>query len=174
MLLSALKIAGSIFLQIPDILRKKDGGVFMENRDNHTVELLKECANGCQMAQKSVKHVRQYTTDSKLSELLEAYGEKHTQIEKEIVGMLSRYGAGEPQGKMMAEIGAWMGVEMKMLMHPDNHEVAKLMMDGCNMGIQSVSEYVNKYQDAQEDAHGIAKKIIKVEEDFMKEMKGFV
>lgn len=146
----------------------------METRDRNTVELLKECARGCQMACKSVKHVRQFTTDARLSDLLESYGEKHTELEKEIVGMLGRYGNGEPQAKMMAEFGAWMSVEMKMLVHPDNREVAKLMMDGCSMGIQSVSEYVNKYEDADEQAHELAKRVIRVEEDFMKEMKGFV
>ena len=65
---------------------KKDLGGKMEevreqngNREErHTVELLKECGNGCQMAQKSVKQVREYVQDEKLNNLLEAYGEKHT------------------------------------------------------------------------------------------------
>lgn len=142
--------------------------------DDHTVELLRECSSGCHMAQDSVKQVRQYTKGEKLNELLEAYGEKHTGIEREIAQMLGEYGSTEKEPGMMAEMGAKMGTWMKMTMHPDDHEVAKLMMDGCNMGIQSVSEYVNKYQDANERAHTIAKQIIKVEEDFMKEMKGFV
>ena len=74
----------------------------------------------------------------------------------------------------MASACAWMGVEMKMTMHPNNHEVAKLMMDGCNMGIQSVSEYLNKYPDASAESQRTAKDIIKIEEDFMQEMKAFV
>jgi len=63
---------------------------------------------------------------------------------------------------------------MKMMMHPSDHEVAKIMMDGCNMGIQSVSEYVNKYHDASQESQDSAKKLIKIEEEFMREMKGFV
>lgn len=140
----------------------------------HTVELLKECGNGCQMAQKSVKQVRQFVTDEKLNQLLESYGEKHTGLEKEVVEMLGSYGSSEDTPPKMAEMGAWMSVEVGMMLHPDNHEAAKKMMDGCNMGIQSVSEYVNKYPDADEKAHDIAKRIIKVEEDFMEEMKAFV
>lgn len=146
----------------------------METCDKHTVELLRECSSGCQMAQDSVKQVRQYTKDAKLNDLLEAYGEKHTGIEKDIAQMLSHYGSTEKEPGMMAEMGAKMGTWMKMTMHPDDHEAAKLMMDGCNMGIQSVSEYINKYPDADEKAQGYAKQIIKIEEDFMKEMKGFV
>lgn len=146
----------------------------METSAKHTVELLRECSSGCQMAQNSVKQVRQYTKDEKLNDLLEAYGEKHTGIEKDIAQMLGQYGSEEKEPSMMAEMGAKMGAWMKMTMHPDDHEVAKLMMDGCNMGIQSVSEYVNKYPDADEKAHDYAKQIIKIEEDFMQEMKGFV
>jgi hypothetical protein len=42
------------------------------------------------------------------------------------------------------------------------------------MGIQSVSEYVNKFDDASGESATIAKRLIKIEEDFMKEMKEFV
>lgn len=145
-----------------------------ETEETHTVELLKECGNGCQMAQKSVKQVREFIHDEKLNHLLESYGEKHTEIEKKVIDMLARFGSKEETPGKMAEMGAWMSVEMGMLMHPDEHEAAKKMMDGCNMGIQSVSEYVNKYPDADEEAHDLAKKLIKIEEDFMVEMKEFV
>lgn len=142
--------------------------------EENTIQLLKECSSGCQMAQKSVKHVREYVTDHKLSELLEAYGEKHTRMEKKISDLLAEYGKEEEEPGKMASACAWMGVEMKMTMHPNNHEVAKLMMDGCNMGIQSVSEYLNKYPDASAESQRTAKDIVKIEEDFMQEMKAFV
>ena len=87
---------------------------------------------------------------------------------------LSAYGKEGKEPPMMAEVGSWMKIEMKMLMHADDHQIAKLMMDGCNMGIQSVSEYVNKYHDASGESVAIAKRLIKIEEDFMKEMKEFV
>ena len=145
-----------------------------DSKITHTVELLKECGNGCQMAEKSVKQIREFVTDESLSRLMEAYGEKHTSLEKEIASMLGSYGSKEDTPPKMAEIGSWMSVEMGMLMHPNYQEAAKKMMDGCNMGIQSVSEYVNKYPDADEKAHELAKKLIKIEEDFMEEMKAFV
>ena len=110
-----------------------------DTKETHTVELLKECSTGCQMAQKSVKQVRSFVTDEKLSELMEAYGEKHSGLEREVAAMLGSYGSREEEPPKMAEIGAWMSVEMGMMMHPNNEEAAKKMMDGCNMGIQSVS-----------------------------------
>ncbi len=142
--------------------------------DVNTIELLKECSSGCQMGMESVKKMREYAKNPKLNELLEAYGEKHRSLEGRISGLLSEYGKEESAPSKMAEVMSKMDMSMKMFMHPDDHQVAKLMMDGCNMGIQSVSEYVNKYPDASRESQDVAKDLIKIEEDFMQEMKGFV
>lgn len=142
--------------------------------DANTVELLKECSSGCQMGMESVKKMREYAKDSKLDELLEAYGEKHRGLEGRISNLLSQYGEEEKAPAKMAEVMSKMDMSVKMFMHPEDSQVAKLMMDGCNMGIQSVSEYVNKYPDASKESQDIAKDLIKIEEDFMKEMKEFV
>ena len=74
----------------------------------------------------------------------------------------------------LAEAMSWLTTEVKMLMRADSHQIAKLMMDGCNMGIQSVSEYINKYDDASEESEKIAGELIRIEEEFMKELKAFV
>ena len=52
--------------------------------NDNTIKLLKECSSGCQMAMDSVKTMREYTKDAKLNDLLEAYGEKHRGLEREI------------------------------------------------------------------------------------------
>lgn len=142
--------------------------------DANTIELLQECSSGCQMGMESVKKMREYVKDSKLDELLEAYGEKHRELEGRISRLLSQYGEDEKAPAKMAELMSRMDMAVKMFMHPEESQVAKLMMDGCNMGIQSVSEYVNKYPDASKESQNIAKDLIKIEEDFMREMKGFV
>lgn len=142
--------------------------------DANTVELLKECSSGCQMAMQSVKKMREYAKDSELNHLLEAYGEKHRKLEGKISDQLKSYGEPESSPSIMAETMAQAEMNVKMLMHPTDHEVAKIMMDGCNMGIQSVSEYVNKYPDASRESQEMAKELIDIEEDFMQEMKGFV
>ncbi len=142
--------------------------------DESTIELLKECSSGCHMAMESVKKMREYTKDSTLNDLLEAYGEKHRKLEGEIADQLKSCGKYESEPAKMAEIMARTEMNVKMFMHPDDHQVAKIMMDGCNMGIQSVSGYVNKYPDASKESQNMAKQLIGIEEDFMQEMKGFV
>lgn len=142
--------------------------------DANTIELLKECSSGCHMAMESVKKMREYAEDPELNHLLESYGEKHRKLEAKIAEKLECYGEKESSPSKMAEMMASMEMHMKMFMHPDDKQVAKIMMDGCNMGIQSVSEYVNKYPDASKESQEFAKELIRIEEDFMQEMKGFV
>ena len=47
------------------------------------------------------------------------------------------------------------------------------MMDGCNMGIQKLSEYYNNYGMADKKAKELVKHLIDLEESFMKDMKAF-
>ena len=140
----------------------------------NTIKLLKECSLGCKMAVKSVAQVKEYARDEKLIRLLESYDEKHRELDEEIAALLAERHEDGKEPPAMAEMGAWMKIEMKMMMHDDDHQIAKLMMDGCNMGIQSVSEYLNKYDGASKPAVAKAKELIKIEEDFMKEMKEYV
>jgi len=48
------------------------------------------------------------------------------------------------------------------------------MIDGCNMGIKSVSEYINKYKTASKESVDLAKKLVKAEQEFMNELLGYL
>ena len=56
----------------------------------------------------------------------------------------------------------------------DNNQIAKIMMNGCNMGIQSISEDINKYSNASSESVSLAKKLVKAEENFMRDLERFL
>ena len=74
----------------------------------------------------------------------------------------------------MAAAFSWFTTEVKMLIKDDSTQIAKIMMNGCNMGIQSISEDLNKYTEASEESKALAKKLVKEEERFMKELKEYL
>ena len=74
----------------------------------------------------------------------------------------------------MASVFSWITTEMKLMIKDDSRQIAKLMMDGCNMGIQSISEAVNENPEASGESKSAAKKLVKELEDFMKELKPFL
>ena len=61
--------------------------------------------------------------------------------------------------------------DIKLLVNKDDSQVAKLAMDGCNMGIQSLSEFINKYEDASSESIAIAKKIVKQKNSLCRNLK---
>ncbi len=142
--------------------------------EENTIALLKECSSGCKMATQSIRQIREYAENEKMLQLLDAYAAKHSSFEGEIIDLLGQYGKEDEEPDKMAELWSKMDIGIKMLIKADNHQIAKLMMDGCNMGIQSLSEYVNKYSDASKESVSLAKRMIKAEEDFMAEMKQFM
>lgn len=143
----------------------------MEKQD---IELLKECSSGCEMAVKSIEQVMEYTEDDKLYQLLDNYDKKHKELDEEITNILHEDGESSKEPGIMATAMAWANIELKMLVEMDNHQIAKIMMDGCNMGIQKISEVINKYKNTDTGAEKLAKKLVKIEEDFMEDLKAYI
>lgn len=142
--------------------------------NKQTKELLKECSSGCEMAIKSIKQIKEYTREESLELILTRYQKEHENLQEEIIRLLAEDGFTPDEPGTMASAMAWANIEMKMLMEADSHQIAKVMMDGCNMGIQSVSEYKNKYTEASEKSISISEKLIGIEEHFMEELRAYM
>ena len=142
--------------------------------NEHTRKLLEECNSGCKMAVDSMDQALGYTKDENLETLLQLYKEKHERLEDETASLLADVGYSEKEPGVMASAFAWITAETKLMWEDDNNQIAKLMMNGANMGIQSITEYRHKYGDADEKSQAIAKKLVRVEEEFLQELKRFL
>lgn len=144
----------------------------MMNED--TKKLLEECTVGCKMGIGSMNQVGGLVRDDGLKEVLDAYKVEHERVDREAEELLKRSGEKVKEPGMAATAFSWLTAEMKLMMQDDNHQIAKLMMDGCNMGIQSISENQNRYTDASREAKEVAERLVRTEESFMKDLKSFL
>jgi hypothetical protein len=135
-----------------------------------TVRLLKECNSGCKMATNSMEQVLPYVTDDKLKSMIMNYNDKHIKIGDECHQMLNESLENEQDPHVMAKAFSWISTEVKMIMGNEAHKIADLLIDGCNMGIKSLSEYLNKYTSAAEESREIARKLIRMEQEFMNDL----
>ena len=142
--------------------------------EDHTRELLKECSSGCKMAINSINQMREFVTDEKLKCVLDQYDKKHKELEEDTAKLLQKHGSEEQEPGMMASKFSRFMTDITLLVNQDDSQAAKLAMDGCKIGIQSLSEFINKYEDASSESIAIAKKIVKAEEQFMQELKEFL
>lgn len=142
--------------------------------EDQTKQLLKECSSGCKMAINNFNQIRDFITDGKLKTLIDRYDKKHKELEEEVGKILQENGEEEQEPGMMATVFSRVMADLKLMVHKDDTQVAKLVMDGCNMGIQTLSEFINKYEHASTKSVSLAKKIVKTEEELMQELKEFL
>lgn len=141
---------------------------------NDTEKLLRETDAGCKMAVDSIEQVMDRTENENLHKLLKETLESHKRLGDDIGDMLREHGEEGKEPNPIAKGMATMKVDMKMLMNATDHTIAALMMDGCNMGIQKLAEYVNKYKNADERAQNFAKRLIDAEDKFMEDLRAYL
>lgn len=139
-----------------------------------TRRLLQECNSGCKMAINSLQQLKEYATEEGLATLIRTSTERHEELEAESTKLLEENGDREKDPSMMASTMSWLTTEMKMMMNRSNTEVAKIIMNGCNMGIQTITEKSHEYENASSESKKLAERLVKEEEDLMKKLKEFL
>lgn len=135
-----------------------------------TIFLLRECNSGCKSATNSIEQVQSYIDNEEFMSIIKDYNDKHIKIGDECHQLLNETNEGEKDPKVMAKVYSWISTEVKLMLNNDTSKIAEIMIDGCNMGIKSLSRYINQYKAASSDSVNLAKKLIKLEQDFMNDM----
>lgn len=139
-----------------------------------TRNLLMECNKGCKMGIESMDQLLEYAKDEKLRKVLEEFRNKHEKLEDRSSIMLNELGKDEQSPGVMAKAFSWFSTEMKMMIEDDSSQIAKILMNGCNMGIQSICKFQNEYKEASGESKALAKDLVKTEEELMEKMKEFL
>lgn len=142
--------------------------------ETDTVKLLEEIDRGCEMAENSFRQILQYSMEDRLAGVIKKYQKKHEEIQKEASGLLHEQGGRDKNPNPITEAMSWITTEMKMMLKKDGTQIAKLMMDGCNMGMQTMGEKKSQFPQASKEAGALAKKLMKTEEEFLSEVKEFL
>ncbi len=139
-----------------------------------TIKLLRECDAGVKMGVKSIDDVLDRVKNSDLRQLLNACKDEHGKLDKELQQLLGQY---EDEGKdpnFMAEQMAKIKTEMKLQMNENDHTIADLITDGCNMGVKSLNKYLNQYAAADEKSKDITKRLINLEGQLALDLRKFL
>ncbi|MBQ9736473.1 MAG: hypothetical protein IJV96_06800 [Clostridia bacterium] len=139
--------------------------------EEDTIKLLRECDAGIKMGVASLEEVIPYTESERLREKLRECKEKHETLAKDVEEALARFGDDGKEPNPIAKGMSWMKTSVKMAWHKSDHTIADLMTDGCDMGVKSLSRYLNEYAAADEAAKDIAKRLIKLEADLAVDLR---
>lgn len=144
----------------------------MVNED--TIKLLKECNAGIKTAVLSFDEVLPDVKDETLKLILNQSKDVHEQYGNETHELLNQYHDNEKDPNPMAKAMSWMKINMKMMMNPEDKQVADLIFDGCNMGTKSLYRYLNQYANADEKIKTLTKNIIEEEEGLRSKLSNYL
>ncbi len=142
--------------------------------EKDTVRLLRECDAGVKMGVKSIHDVIDHVKSQELKELLHACKDRHDELDKELQELLGQYHDEGKEPSMMAEAMSKLKTEMKLQMKHTDKTVADLITDGCNMGVKSLSRYLNQYAAADEKSKDITKRLIELEAQLAVDLRDFL
>ena len=142
--------------------------------EQDTVRLLRECDAGIKMGISSIDEVVDSVTDKAFREMLENSKKRHEELKSDIDKFLDRYGDSGKEPNPMAKGMTWLKTNFKMAFDGTDSAIADVMTDGCNMGVKSLSKYLNKYPAADEDSKNITKRLISIEENLSEDMRSFL
>ena len=139
-----------------------------------TIKLIRECDAGIKMGVTSIDDVLTHVMEEKMKNILKDARQEHERLRVELETMLSEYGDEGKDPNPLAKSMSWMNTNVKLGIENSDGRVADLIIEGFDMGIKSLSRYLNEYKAAEERAKNIAKKLIKIEETLSKDMRPFL
>ena len=142
--------------------------------ERDTIKLLRECDEGVKMGISSIEDVLGHVHSDRLEKRLTNCKREHEALGKELQELLDRY---RDEGKDPPAIASAMSelmTKMKLMLHDSDAEIADLMTDGCNMGVKSLSKYLNQYAAADEASKGVARRLIALEEALAVDLRGYL
>lgn len=142
--------------------------------EQDTIRLLRECDAGIKMGVTSIDDVMDYVSSEDLKRVLTSCKNSHIILKDEIQNLLESYHDEGKEPALMAQGMSWLKTNVKLVLNESDHTIASLMTDGCNMGIKSLRQYLNQYQAADETSKDIAKRLIQLEEDLVKNVQAYL
>lgn len=142
--------------------------------NDDTIVLLKECNSGCKNATNSMEQVFSYIHDINFQDLISKYNRKHIDIGNKCHELLNNIGKSEEDPAIMAKVFTKLSTDAKLMLNDDTAKIAELMVDGCSMGIKSISKVLNQCRNASAESIRLAKSLISTEQDFMDNLLAYL
>ena len=142
--------------------------------EQDTVKLLRECDAGIKMGISSIDDVLDRVENEAFQQRLKDCKEESKRLQSELEGLLDRYKDDGKDPNPIAKGMSWMKTTMKLGMEESDAVIADLMTDGCNMGVKSLSRYLNQYKAADESSKNLAKKLIRSEEQLAVDIRQYL
>jgi hypothetical protein len=122
----------------------------------------------------SIEDVQDHVHSQDFRHHLRRCKEEHEALQAEIQSALDRFHDDGKDPNPIAKGMSWMKTNLKMNLEESDATIAELMTDGCNMGVKSLSRYLNQYKAADERSKDICKKLIHLEAQLAQDIRDYL
>lgn len=142
--------------------------------DGDTVKLLKECDSGIKMGISAIDDIIDDVKNTDFRTLLHDSKTQHEKLKDEILVLLNEHNDDGKNPNPMAKGMSWVKTNMKMAVDGTDHTAADLITDGCNMGVKSLSRYLNQYKSADSKSRDITSRLVQIEDRLATDVRQFL
>ncbi len=142
--------------------------------EEDTIKLLRECDAGIKMGTSAIEEVMDKIESNSMRECLENCAKKHRELAHEIQKQLDEYHDDGKDPSPVTKGMSRMKTEFKLAVGASDQTIAELMTDGCNMGVKSLSRYLNQYKAADETSKDFAKRLIALESTLAEDLRAYL
>lgn len=142
--------------------------------EQDTIRLLRECDAGVKMGIAAIDDVIKDVSSEKLKAKLIDLKDDHQQLNADIQKLLGKYHDEGKEPNILVKGISQMKTLFRIATDKSDETIAELMLDGCDMGVKSLSRYLNQYKAADDVSKEMTKRLIKIESDFSAEMRAFL
>lgn len=145
-----------------------------QNIEGDTIRLLRECDAGIKMGVSAINDVLEHADNPAFKNQLIRCRDAHENLQTQTDRLLDKYHDDGKDPSPMAKGMSWMKTNFKLAADDSDKTAADLITDGCNMGVKSLSRYLNQYAAADEQSKDIAKRLITLESDLAVNIRTFL
>ena len=142
------------------------------NRDS--IKLLRECNAGIKMGTSAMAKVIPHVKDAGLKSGLSACRDTHNDLGIRTKRLLKEAHEDTKSVHPIAQLMSEIKVSASVMMGGADKRIAHVMTDGCDMGIKSLTSYLNQYKNADRKSRAIAEELIASEEMLEVTMRSYL
>ena len=142
--------------------------------EQDTIRLLRECDAGVKMGIAAIDEVLSDVENDRFKAKLIDLKDDHQQLNGDIQKLLGKYHDDGKNPNPFIKGMSQLKTNFRMAAEKSDETIADLMTDGCNMGVKSLSRYLNQYEAASEQSKDIAKRLIDLEQRLVTDVRAFL
>ncbi len=145
----------------------------MKEQNNTNIKFLNLIYQNAQMGLIGIDTVIKKVESEKIAKLIQEQRKEYEVFLEDARKILLKYGAKEEEISKLKELSSKAMAEV-MTMGKDDHEIAKMMMEGNQKGVLEITAELNNYEGDDEEIINLAHKLLATEEHNREEFKKYL